>query len=99
MSRDTKRLVAVVLAVAAVVLIGAGFVLNAQAKEDAEQASQVGRYRDAILGVPPSGDVEPNRTPATIAWVAGGSAALAAVIFLATLPPRLAVHDGTPDPQ
>jgi hypothetical protein len=73
------------LLMAAVALAFAGFLLWGKASEDAERDSVVAAYTNAIaadagtLGRVDT-EVEPNRTPATLAWVAAAVAALGAVV-------------------
>lgn len=85
-----KRRVGGLLVALAAVLAMVGFVLLGRANDKAATDAHVAELTVA-LGGRAELDPEPNRTPATTAWVLAGAAFLAGVMLIAVPP------DSTPD--
>lgn len=83
MRNDTKRVVGVVLLISAFVIAGLGFVLLNSARAEAEDEEIANGYTRALGGAAPD-NVEPDRTPATVAWVTSGAALVVGAVFLAS---------------
>lgn len=86
MSETAKQTLGFWLVIAAFSLAVIGLGLLEKAQEEAEAAERAAQFTEAFGGYADT-DVEPNRTPATIAWVIGGASLFTGVIFLATARP------------